>query len=62
MELGVGFAAFLLELAGHHTLAMWARDGQPHYQIADLPTFKKPQQPPRTVEDRVIVWKKLYSV
>jgi hypothetical protein len=44
------------------THRLWARDGQPHYQIADLPTFRKPQQPPKTPEDRVMVWKKLYSV
>jgi hypothetical protein len=44
------------------THRLWARDGQPHYQIADLPSFKKPQQSPRTAEDRVMVWKKLYSV
>jgi hypothetical protein len=38
------------------THRLWARDGQPHYQIADLPMFRKPQQPPKTPEDRVMVW------
>jgi hypothetical protein len=30
--------------------------------VADLPTFRKPQQPPKTPEDRILVWKKLFSV
>jgi hypothetical protein len=40
----------------------WARDGQPHYQVADLPTFRKPQQPPKTPEDRVKVRTKIQPV
>jgi hypothetical protein len=40
----------------------WARDGQPHYKTKPLPTFRKPQQPPKNAEDRIMVWRKLCVV
>ena len=41
---------------------LWARDGQPHFQVADFPTFKRPQRPPRTAEDRALVQAKVGPV
>ena len=40
----------------------WARDGQDHYLTGDLPKFTRPQQAPRTPEDRVKCWQKLFKV
>lgn len=40
----------------------WACDGQPHFQTQELPKFTKPQQAPKTEEDRIMVWKKLSKV
>ena len=40
----------------------WARDGQAHYQTKELPTFTKPQKPPKTEHDRLLCWKKLFPV
>ena len=41
-----------------HTIS-WARDGQPHFQTRPFPKFTKPQQAPRTPQDRTMVWRKL---
>lgn len=41
---------------------LWARDGQPHFQVAKFPTFRKPQIPPRTPQDRVLVQAKVGPV
>jgi hypothetical protein len=40
----------------------WARDCQPHYQTKVFPRFTQPQQAPRTEEDRIKCWRKLFKV
>eukprot|EP00956_Cyclotella_meneghiniana_P031985 scaffold85863_cov30-Cyclotella_meneghiniana.AAC.1 len=40
----------------------WALDGQPHYQVKKLPTFTKPQKAPKSDEDRIKVWRKVFPV
>ena len=41
---------------------LWARDGQPHFQIADFPHYRRPQRPPRTSQDRILVQSKVNPV
>ena len=40
----------------------WARDGQPHYQVGELPSFTKPQDSAKKESDRVKMKKKLDKV
>ena len=40
----------------------WARDGQPHYQVGELPAFTKPQDSAKKESDRVKMKKKLDKV
>eukprot|EP00956_Cyclotella_meneghiniana_P029337 scaffold70717_cov42-Cyclotella_meneghiniana.AAC.5 len=40
----------------------WAQEGQPHYQVKKLPTFTKPQKAPKSDEDRIKVWRKVFRL
>ena len=40
----------------------WARDGQPHFVVGELPQYRQPQQAPKNPEDRHLVWKKIGKV
>ena len=40
----------------------WARSGQPHFLIKDLPQFQKAQKKPATEQDRFLVAKKIEKV
>lgn len=58
--LATGFSTILLAVAS--LLRGLARDGQPHYPMREFPSFTKPQQAPKTPEDRVMCWQKLYKM
>ena len=59
---GIGDRIKTVLLVMPSSFVAWARNGQPHYPTKEFPHFTKPQQAPKTPEDRIKCWQKLYKV